>query len=160
MRKSKAIQLMLAIFAFSLLLTAPLLAADSAIGTWILKSSTVKIPGEVTMTIEAWGPNGGRKITDVFHTPDGKAATMSITTAMDGSDATVLVNGQPIPDTMAIKKVDDFHTVTVLKSKGKQYGISRATLSPDYKTITVENEITNAIDGHQIGKHTEVWVRK
>jgi hypothetical protein len=61
---------------------------------------------------------------------------------------------------MGIKREDSHHTVTVLKFNGKQVGTSRATLSADFSTLTVENEITVAAGGRQPGKVTDIWVRK
>jgi hypothetical protein len=79
---------------------------------------------------------------------------------MDGTDVPVLVAGKPTGETMGIKSVDSHHTFTVLKVDGKQYGTSKAELSADLKTLTVENEFTAAAQGHQPGKSTEIWVRK
>jgi hypothetical protein len=43
---------------------------------------------------------------------------------------------------------------------GKPFGTSKATLSADGNTLTVENDITFAAGGLTTGKQTEVWVRK
>jgi hypothetical protein len=61
---------------------------------------------------------------------------------------------------MAIKRLDDHHTYTVLKMNGREFGTSKASLSPDGKTITVENDFAAEGGGHRAGKHTEVWLRK
>jgi hypothetical protein len=41
---------------------------------------------------------------------------------------------------MQIRKIDDRHTITILKSDGKQTGISKSELSADGGTITSEND--------------------
>jgi len=43
---------------------------------------------------------------------------------------------------------------------GKEFGTSKASLSPDGKTITVENDFIASLGGNPAGKRTEVWVRK
>ena len=45
---------------------------------------------------------------------------------------------------MAIKRVDATHTVTVLKMNGKPFGTSKATISADGRTLTVENEYSGS----------------
>jgi hypothetical protein len=61
---------------------------------------------------------------------------------------------------MAITRVDDHHLSTVLKMDGKPFATSKAALSLDGKTLTVENIVTVAAQGQTVGKTTEVWVRK
>jgi hypothetical protein len=85
---------------------------------------------------------------------------MTVESPFDGTDAPIMAGGKPTGGTMGIKRVDDRHTVASLKMKGTIYGTSRATLSPDGKTMTVESEITSASSGQPVGKQTEVWVRK
>jgi hypothetical protein len=112
------------------------------------------------MTIETVG--SARKITYRFRGPDGKwddKNLVTITTALDGKDAPIVVNGKPTAQTMAVQRVDANHTSTVLKSSGKPYGISRAEISPDGKVMKVENEITDPIGG-PVGKRTDYWDRK
>jgi hypothetical protein len=86
--------------------------------------------------------------------------TLTVESPFDGTDAPILVGGKPTGGTMGIKRVDDSHTVTTLKMQGKIYGTSRATLSTDGKTLTVENEITSDVGGQVVGKQTETWIRK
>ena len=106
------------------------------------------------MTVEAWGAKGGRKLT--LRVKDS-AAIWTAESPMDGSDATVLLDGKPSDETEGIKWVDD-QVVIVGKVNGKQYRISRGTLSANSNTLTVETE-RNEVGG-QPGKYTEVWVRK
>jgi hypothetical protein len=61
-------------------------------------------------------------------------------------------------ETMGIKRVDALHAVTILKMNGKQFGITRSTLSADGKTLLVENEVTDEVQpGMKPGKTTEKW---
>jgi hypothetical protein len=137
-----------------------LIAADGAIGTWIRQAGAgASAGGQMTMTVEPWGANG-RKLTYRVKGQGGTDMILTVESPMDGTDAPVLLNGKPSGETMGIKRVDSHHSVTVLKMNGQQFGISRATLSPDGKTITVENEITAQAGGRQPGKATETWLRK
>jgi hypothetical protein len=76
----------------------------------------------------------------------------------------VLVGGKPSAETMAIKRVDDRHVITIVKMNGKAFGTSKATLSADANTITVENEYAMGGAGQGAGqpptKSTEIWIRK
>ena len=51
-------------------------------------------------------------------------------------------------------------TVTVLKMNGKRFATSRAELSADGRTLTVENETSVAAGGQTVGKQTEIWVKQ
>jgi hypothetical protein len=137
-------------------------AGEAGLGSWVMQptpgSSGSKGTGGMTMTIERWG-KGGRKLTYRIKVPAGEMVS-TIESPLDGSDAPVILNGKPTGETMGIKRVDDRHTVAVLKFKGQAFGTSRASFSPDFNTLTIENEITAAVAGRQIGKHTEVWLRR
>jgi hypothetical protein len=61
---------------------------------------------------------------------------------------------------MGIKRVDDRHTTTVLKMNGRTFGTSKATLSADGRTLTVENDVSVAGADRAAGKQTEIWVRR
>jgi hypothetical protein len=80
--------------------------------------------------------------------------------AMNGGDVPILVDGKPTAGSMTITLIDDHHAMSVQKSGGKVVGTSKATLSPDFTTMTVENEFTTATAVHKIGKSTDVWLRK
>jgi hypothetical protein len=145
-----------------MLVSAPLLfAADGGIGTWVrqVRPGGAATGSEMTMTVEPWGADG-RKLTYRVKGQGGADMVLTVESPMDGTDAPVLVNGKPSGETMGIKRVDSHHTLTVLKMNGKQFGISRAALSADGRTLTVENEITAAEGGRQPGKATDTWVRK
>ena len=85
---------------------------------------------------------------------------MIVESPFDGQEVPVLLDGKPSGETMAIKRLDDHHTFTVVKMNGKEFGTSKATLSSDGKKITVENDFAASVGGNPAGKHTEVWVKK
>jgi hypothetical protein len=149
-------------FALASLLARAVVAADAGLGTFVMQptpdSSGAKGTGGLALTVEPWGKNG-RKLTYRIKVPMGEMVS-TVESPMDGSDALVLLNGKPTGETMGIKRLDDRHTVAVLKLNGKRFGTSKSTLSPDSKVLTVENEITDSVGGRQAGKHTEVWLRK
>ena len=136
----------------------PAAAADSPVGTWVKKANK---PGQPTMTltIEAWG-KGKAKLVWTFkgHGMDGMI--MSVVSALDGKDAPVLLNGKDSGEMMAISLVDKLHSLTVVTMKGKPFGTSKGTFSPDFNTLTVENDFSTSVGGNPAGKTTEVWTRK
>jgi hypothetical protein len=154
MRSSLIVPASLVAFASLAAIGSPAGAADSPIGTWVKKAETGK--PEMTMTIEAWG-NGKGKLTYRIR---GMDVVLTIVSALDGSDAQVLMNGKPSGETMAIKLVDKRHSTTVVKMNGKPFGTSKGTFSEDFKTLTVENDFTATVGGNTAGKSTEIWVRE
>ena len=132
-----------------------LLRAQIGIGTWVKQGETSAVGG-LTMTVEACC-NGGRRF--IYRVSGSANVLMTIESPMDGTDVPVLAAGKPTGETMGIKRLDDRHTLTVLKMNGKTFGTSTATLSADGRTLVVENDITSAVGG-QVGKEKETWVRK
>ena len=125
--------------------------AQIGVGTWVQKSGAMV---GTTLTVEECC-DGGRRLT---YRMTGTDVVMIVESKFDGSDATVMLNGKASDQTMAINRVDDLHTVAVLKMKGQPYGTSKGTLSADGRTLTVENEMK--MGGQEPGKTTEVWVKK
>jgi hypothetical protein len=154
MRSSRTV--LISLFAFALLAAvgSHVDAADSPIGTWLKKAEGGK--PEMTMTVEAWG-NGKGKLT---YRIKGTDLVVTVVSALDGSDAEVLMNGKPSGETMAIKLIDKHHTTTVVKMKGKPFGTSNGAFSEDFKTLTVDNDFSGAAGGNTAGKSTEVWIRQ
>lgn len=109
------------------------------------------------MTVEACCSGGFRLIYRITGNSD---FVMTVESPMDGRDVPVLVAGKPSGETMGIKRVDDHHTLTVLKMNGKTFGTSKSTLSADAKALTVETEYTSTAGGQAVGKQTQTWVRK
>jgi hypothetical protein len=135
---------------------APALSAQIGVGTWA-RNSPEHV--QMTMTVETCCGPKGRRLT--YHIPM-KNVTMEMTvdSPFDGTEVPVLVGGKPSGETMAIKWLDDHHTFTVLKMNGKPLGTSKATLSADKKTITVENDMSVGTPGQPEGKTTEVWIKQ
>jgi hypothetical protein len=113
------------------------------------------------MTVERSG--AATQITYKLLGPDGKPMnnmTMVVVTQLDGKESPVLVNGQPSGETMAITRLDDHHTSTILKMNGKLFGTSKAELSPDGKTITVQNDVSAAGEKQKAGLALEHWDKR
>jgi hypothetical protein len=135
-------------------LTGSSLRAQFSVGTWV---QTAPMKG-LTMNVDECC-NGGRRLTFQM-TVGQKTQTVTIESRFDGSDAPELVDGKPNGETMALKRVDERRTTTVLKKNGKVFRTSTATESADRKTMTVENEFLDTADGRVTGKMTETYVRK
>lgn len=135
-----------------ILLQGGIVRAQSFVGTWVRQDTPM------TMTVEMCC-GSGRRLT--YRVPmNGNEMIMVIESALDGSDAPVLVGGKPSGETMAIRQVDDHHATAVLKMNGKPFDTARGTLSADGKTLTIEDDYTSAAAGQQVGKQTETWIRK
>jgi hypothetical protein len=128
--------------------------AQFAVGTWVPKSGPMV--GIITMKVEMCCGNG-RRFTYYFK--GNPASTMTIESPLDGSEVPVFVGGKPSGETMATQRVDARHTVTVVKMDGKAFGTSRAELSVDGNTVTVENT-TAGYAGQKPTKTTEIWVKQ
>ena len=111
----------------------------------------------MTLTVEACC-NGGRRLTYQV-AMSGTKTVLTVESRLDGREAPVLVNGKPSTETMAITRVDSHHAAVILKMNGKLFGTSKSTLSADGKTMTVLNDFASSAGG-QMGKSTEIWVRK
>ena len=133
------------------------LRAQMEIGTWVRKAA----PGQPGMTMEVstcCGPAGRRL---VYHIVMGnREQTLTVESPFDGTEVPVLVDGKPIGETMAIKRLDPHHASTVVKMNGKPFGTSQATLSPNGSTLTVENDFGAPMGAQTAGKSTEVWLKK
>jgi hypothetical protein len=138
-----------------LLIAWPATAADSPVGTWVKKKVEPGKPGMI-FKIEKWGSDGA-KLT--WELKEAKMV-MTLATKLDGKDAPLLMNGKPSGETMAITRVDKLHSTTILKMNGKQFGTSKGTFSADFNTMTVDNDISQAVGGSEMGKTTEVWTRQ
>lgn len=133
------------------------LHAQADLGTWV-RQTTATTPGAITLTISACC-NGGRRYAFSF-TIGPNTQVMTVDSPLDGSDVPALIDGKPSGETMAVRRLDDHHTHTVVKLNGKPFGTSDGTLSADGKTITVLNEYMASVGGQPAGKTTETWVRK
>jgi len=128
-----------------------------AVGTWNKRGDRPTL----LMIIEPAG--GATKITYKVLTPDGKPlphADMTLVTQLDGNEVPVLVNGKPSGETMAIRRIDERHTSTVVKMNGAPFGTSKSELSADGRTLTVENTATGGASGMPAGTKVEHWDRQ
>ena len=131
-------------------------SAQLAIGTWIKRPSAAP---PMMMVIEPAGP--GVKITYRMLGPNGAPLdqkTVTVVTALDGKESPVMVDGKETGQTMATQRIDPYHSSTIIRMQGKLFGTSKAELSPDGKTLTVENDMSAL--NPSVGKQTEYWDRK
>lgn len=142
-------------FVVCLLSLSSLVGADSLwSGTWVLREPPQA--GRLTMTVEEVGT--GWKLTYKVVGPSAPGSTVStVLTPLNGNDVPVLVNGKPSGQTMGIRRIDSRHTVTVLRFKGKETGISKAELSPNGKVLTVETDYATS---NPMGKEIQYWDRQ
>ena len=117
------------------------------------------LSGGLMIIVEEVGT--GWKLTYKVVGPTAAASTVStVLTPLDGKEAPVLVNGEPSGQTMAIKRIDSRHTVSVQKFQGKEAGTSKAEISPNGKVLTVENECATSNPTGQVGKQIQYWDRQ
>jgi hypothetical protein len=111
------------------------------------------------MTIEAAGP--GLKITYRMLGPDGNPLNqnvLTVVTELDGKEAPMLIDGKQSGQTMATLRTDANHASTIIRMQGKDFGRSTTELSPDGRTMKVENEFVGAQTS--AGKQVEFWDKK
>jgi len=128
--------------------------AQLGVGTWVRQKTEGSV-GEMTMTVEECC-NGGRRL---IYRLKGHEPAMVVESAFDGKEAPASVDGKLTGETMAITRVDSHHTSTVVKTDGQPYATSKAALSDDGRTLTVENERIST-DGSPGAKSTEIWVKQ
>lgn len=123
-------------------------------GNWVKRSAP-----PMMMTIEPAG--SGIKITYRMLDPKGAPINQSIMTVvsgLDGKDAPTLVDGKDSGQTIAIRRIDATHTASVLKLQGKEYMKSQSELSPDGRSLKIENDASASNPSAQ--KQIEYWDRK
>ena len=125
--------------------------AQLAVGEWVRTDPAGKA---MTMTVAACC-KGGYRLT--YYVPVGQGQPPLILTVdlpMDGTEAPTLSAGKPTGQSMSAKRVDDHHYTGVVKMNGQPYLTSRASLSADGKSMTIEDTLA----GNQ--KVIETWVKK
>jgi hypothetical protein len=133
------------------------LHAQIELGTWMKKADSGKTA--LSMEVSRCCGTQGRRLT--YHLLFGQQNhLMTVDSPMDGTEVPVLLDGKPIGETMAIKRLDPHHAFTVVKFNGKPFGTSKATLSPNGSTLTVDNDFTGSTGAQQAGKSTEVWLKQ
>jgi hypothetical protein len=141
------------LFSFS----ATSLADSPWIGTWVLREP--QPGGQLTLKVEE--VQNGWKLTYKVIGPGAPGASdTTIVTLLDGNDVPVLIDGKPSGQTMGIKKLDDHHTVNVIKFKGKEIGVSKSELSSNSKMIKVETNYPDSNPGAPAPNQIQFWDRK
>ena len=132
----------------------PAAAADSPVGNWVRQAE----PGqpEETMTIESWGIGHTKLDTAV----KGSRFVATIMSSLDGADSPITVNSRPSTATMALTLLDEQQATTVTKLDLQPVGASKWTFSPDFTTLTIEDDFSQAVSGTPAGKSTEHWTRR
>ena len=122
------------------------LAADVFSGNWkinIAKSKYDPGPppkGPNTSRVEAM--DGGLKFTNDGVNSEGKPTHNEWSGKFDGNDNPV--KGDPLRDTAALRKIDDYSYEIVSKKDGKVIRTTRTVVSRDGKTKTETGQGTNA----------------
>jgi len=125
-----------------------------AVGTWNKRGDHPLM----LMIIEPAG--GATRITYRVLAPDGKPlpqGVMTLVTQMDGNEVPVLVNGKASGETMAIRRIDERHTSTIVKMNGTPFGTSKSELSADGRTLRVESTGSGGASGLPAGTKVEYW---
>jgi acetoin utilization deacetylase AcuC-like enzyme len=117
-------------------------AFDSQAGTWVININKSQFPGgrppkrQVT-TIQAI-PGGVNNITDIVDA-EGKAIHYEFILMYDGKDYPV--KGDPVRDSVSIKKVDDYTFEATNKKAGKVVNTVRASYARDGKSRTMTTTV-------------------
>ena len=125
-------------------------------GTWIKRPSTTP---PMMMVIEDASP--GIKITYRMLGPDGEPEeqnVVTVVTALDGKEVPMMMDGKPTGQTMATLRTGIYVASSVVRLEGKTLRKSTAELSPDGKTLTVDNDMSASDPGAE--KKTEIWDKK
>lgn len=103
----------------------------------------------------------GIKITYRMLGSDGRAmnqSVLTVVTALDGKEAAMMIDGKDSGQTMATLRTDASHASTIIKMQGKEFSRSTTELSPDGKTMKVENDLSAM--SPSAGKQIEFWDKK
>jgi hypothetical protein len=148
--KRVAIVLCLLSYASAAWAQAPLL------GTWIKRPSSTP---PMMMVIEDANP--GFKITYRMLGSDGapiEQNVVTVVTALDGKEQPMMMDGKPTGQTMATLRTGVYVASSIVRMEGKTLRTSTAELSPDGKTLTVDNDMSASDPGAE--KRTEIWDKK
>ena len=113
-------------------------------GKWKLNAAKSKFspgpaPKSMTVTYSTVGTDGVKIVADV--TPaTGAAQHWEMTARYDGKDHPV--TGNPLADTIVMKKIDDLTGESTFKKAGKVTATNVRTLSKDGKTLTITTKGT------------------
>ena len=139
---------MLAGTALAALLSCAALAAsapDPVLGGWILNVAKSKFGSTPTPTSQlrtyTQTPDGMEVIVK-GESAEGESAVFESTFKYDGKD--YAASGNPDFDTIAVRRINDYVTKSVLKRAGKVVGHLTREVSKDGKTLTLTEALRNA----------------
>jgi hypothetical protein len=110
----------------------------------------------MTMTIAAWGIRNTR----LSCSAGQGGAVATVADRLDGNDAPVLVSKMPTRATISITLDDQLHATALSKMNLQPVGISKWAFSPDFKTLTIENDFIQSVGGMPGGHTVETWTRQ
>ncbi|MCI0337838.1 MAG: hypothetical protein L0226_09690 [Acidobacteria bacterium] len=137
-----------AVLAVCLVVMSPLSGfaqTDPAIGTWKFNLAKSKFspgppPKSLTLTEEAVGQ--GIKVTAKGTNAEGQPIDSQFTANFDGKDYPV--TGNPISDTITLKRINAYKVEYTLKKAGKVVSTGTRVISKDGKTLTLTAKGVNA----------------
>ncbi len=125
-------------------------AADNNIGTWKLNVAKSKFSGPAyksqTLKIEAWGEDGLHYVADGVD-GTGKPMHWEFQAKFDGKDYPF--KGNPDADSISYKRIDAYTLEGTTKVKGKTTIVTRAVVSKDGKTRTL-NQTGKTAQGQDV----------
>ncbi len=144
-------------------ITSPALAQDAHVGTWKQNFAKSKQdpprigpqPQGITRTYEMFGD--GLKATLVTVSAEGKITTATYSAHFDGKDYPYA--GNPIIETIALKRVDNYSFESVNKKAGKVIATGTNVVSKDGKTMTYTSKGVNA-QGQPITSSIQVFEKQ
>jgi len=137
-----------AVLAVCLVVMSPLSGftqTDPSTGTWKFNLAKSKFspgppPQSLTLTEEAVGQ--GIKVTVKGTNAEGQPVDAQFTANFDGKDYPV--TGNPISDTITLKRINAYKVEYTLKKAGKVVSTGTRVVSKDGKTLTLTAKGTNA----------------
>lgn len=125
-------------------------AADPANGTWELnlaKSTFDPGPGPQSQTRTYKSDGQTVKHSSKGVNAEGKPTQVEYTASYDGKDYPM--TGNPVADTISLKRIDDVTTEATLKKAGKLVSTTTRVISKDGKEMVFKTKGTNA-KGEQV----------
>ena len=130
---------------FVLALATVALAADPYVGTWKMNAAKSKFnpgPPFKNDTLRFTAQDNGIKLMEDFVEADGKTYHVELAAKYDGKDYPVA--GDPVIDTVAMKKADANTFDGVLKKAGKEMFRFQEVFSKDGKTLILTEKGKNS----------------
>jgi hypothetical protein len=109
----------------------------------------------MSMTIAKWGIRNTRLSYDAGQS----GAVATIADRLDGNGSPILVDGMPTGATVSITLDDQWHATALSKVGLRPVGISKWSFSPDFTTLTIENDFVQSAGGIPAGQTVETWTR-